>query len=69
MTRYTPARHYRIFGIVALALAGFSARLGMEWTPAFVPAVLFVLSSLLLLMLGFRPPIAIPEAYRAVGKR
>ena len=51
MTRYTPARHYLSFGIVAAGLAGFSAWLGRGWMPAYIPAGLFVLSSALLLVL------------------
>jgi hypothetical protein len=43
MTRYVAARHYLSFGIVAIALAGFSGWLGMDWAPAFIPAVLFLL--------------------------
>lgn len=69
MTRYVPARHYLSFGIAALVLAGFSAWLGFEWQPAFVPAVLFVLSSALLLTLAFRPAIEIHEECLAIGKR
>ena len=44
MSRYVPARHYVSFGIVALALAGFSGWLGLTWPPAFCPAVLFLLT-------------------------
>ncbi len=69
MTRYLPARHYLSFGIVALILAAFSAWLGMDWTPAFVPSVLFFLSSILLLIMAFRPGIEIHEGYLAIGKR
>jgi hypothetical protein len=69
MTRYTPARHYLMFGIAAAGLAVFSAWLGLDWTLAFIPAALFVLSSLLLLLLAFRPAIEIHEGYLALGKR
>jgi hypothetical protein len=69
MTRYTPARHYLMFGIAAAGLAIFSAWLGLDWAPAFIPAVLFVLSSALLLALAFRPAIEIHEGYLALGKR
>ncbi|HWQ52210.1 MAG TPA: hypothetical protein VN442_00910 [Bryobacteraceae bacterium] len=69
MTRYVPARHYVSFGCVALALAGFSGWLGMDWAPAFIPAVLFLLSSLLLFIMATRPPIEIHEGYLSVGKR
>jgi len=69
MTRYVPARHYLSFGLTALALAAFSGWLGLEWTPAFVPAVLFLLSSALLLILAFRPLIEVHEEFLSIGKR
>jgi hypothetical protein len=69
MTRYLPARHYFSFAIVALALAVFSGWLGMDWAPAFIPCVLFTLSSILLFVMAFRPPIEIHEGYLAVGSR
>src|ERR1700732_488108 len=69
MTRYVPARHYLSFGLTALALAGFSGWLGVEWAPAFIPAVLFLFSAALLLILAFRPAIEIHEEYLAIGKR
>lgn len=69
MTRYTPARHYLTFGIVAFVLAGFSAWLGMDWTPALIPTVLFLVSSVLLLLMAFRPGIEIHEGYLSIGRR
>ena len=69
MTRYLPARHYLSFAIVAVALAGFAGWLGLDWPPAFIPAVLFFLSSVLLFLMAFRPAIEIHEDYLAVGKR
>jgi hypothetical protein len=69
MTRYLPARHYLSFGIVALALAAFSGWLGLDWTPAFIPAVLFLVSAGLLFAMAFRPAIEIHEGYLSVGKR
>lgn len=69
MTRYLPARHYISFGLVALGLAIFSGWLGLEWTPVYVPAFLFLLSSALLLGLAVRPPVEIQEAFLVVGKR
>ena len=69
MTRYVPARHYLTFGITALALAGFSSWLGLEWLPAFIPAVLFLLSAAVLLTLAFRPALEIHEEYLGIGKR
>jgi len=53
MSRYVPARHYVSFGIVALALAGFAAWLGVSlFSPAFVPAALFFLTAAMLLALA-----------------
>jgi hypothetical protein len=71
MTRYVPARHYLYFGVTALALAAFSAWLGLKlpWAPAFIPAVLFLISSTLLLVMAFRPAIEIHEEYLAIGSR
>ena len=69
MTRYVAARHYLAFGAVATALAGFSGWLGLDWAPAFVPAVLFLLSSALLFAMAFRPAIEIHEGYLMIGKR
>lgn len=68
MTRYLPARHYITFGITALALGMFSAWLGVEWPPAFIPAGLFVLTAAVLLILALRPPIDVQDAYLAVGR-
>jgi len=69
MTRYLPARHYISFGIVALGLAVFSGWLGIEWTPAFLPAALFLASAALLLSLAVRPPVEIQESCLVIGKR
>ena len=69
MTRYTPARHYLSFGIVAVGLAGFSAWLGLDWMPAFIPSALFLLTAIVLLAMAFQPAIEIHEGYLAVGKR
>ena len=69
MTRYVPARHYLSFGVVAIALAAFSGWLGLDWAPAFIPAVLFLLSSALLFVMALRPAIEIHEGYLAIGKR
>jgi hypothetical protein len=69
MTRYTPARHYLTFGILAVGLAGFSAWLGLDWIFAFIPAALFLLSAVVLLALALQPAVEIHEGYLAVGKR
>ncbi len=69
MSRYVPARHYISFGIVAFALAGFCGWLGLSWTPAFVTALLFLLTSALLLVLAARPVIKVYDAHLEIGKR
>jgi hypothetical protein len=71
MTRYIPARHYRWFGMSAVALAGLCAWFGTEFriVIAFVPAALFLLTGVLLFLLAFRPAIEIHEGYVAVGGR
>lgn len=69
MSRYVPARHYISFGIVALALAGFSAWLGLSWSPAFCPAALFFLTAAMLLAFAFRPAIKVYDAHLEIGKR
>jgi len=69
MSRYVPARHYVSFGVVATALAGFSAWLGLSWTPAFCPALLFFVIAAMLLALAFRPVIKVCDAHLEVGKR
>ncbi len=68
MTRYVPARHYLSFGITALALAAFSGWLGLTWAFALIAAVLFVVSSALLLIMAFRPAIEIHEDHLSIGK-
>jgi hypothetical protein len=71
MTRYVPARHYISFGAVTLALAGFSAWLGLTLSRGLllVPAVLFCLTAVLLLALAFRPAIRVYDAHIEIGKR
>ncbi len=69
MSRYVPARHYVSFGIVAMALAGFSAWLGLTWTPAFFPAGLFFVTASVLLVLALRPVVKVFDAHLEIGKR
>jgi hypothetical protein len=52
-----------------LALAGFSAWLGMSWSPAFFPAAMFLLSAVLLLALAARPAITVHDDHVQIGKR
>ena len=67
--RYPPARHYLSFGIVAAALAAFSAWLGLGWTPGFIACALFVLSSAVLIFLAYRPAIEIHPHHLSMGLR
>ena len=69
MTRYLPARHYRWFGISAVALAGLCTWVGTELHLAYVPAGLFLLTAGLLFILAFRPAIEVHEGYVSVGGR
>jgi hypothetical protein len=67
MTRYTPARHYAPAAVVALFLAAFSGWCGWNWKPAFIPALLFLLSSALLAFLATCPPIVVRDSSWSVG--
>src|ERR1700733_7773688 len=70
MTRYVPARHYIFFGVALLALAVFSAWLGLTLTRGLlIPAGLFLLVSAVLLALAFRPAIRVYDAHIEIGKR
>ena len=67
MTRYAPARHYAPAAVVAFSLAIFAGWCGWNWKPAFIPAILFLLSSALLAFLATRPPIVIRDSSWSVG--
>ena len=67
--RYLPARHYLSFGIVAFALAAFSAWLGLGWAPGFIPCVLFLVSGAILLYMAYRPAIEIHPHHLSMGAR
>jgi hypothetical protein len=69
MMRYPPARHYLSFGIVAFALAAFSAWLGLGWAPGFIPCALFVISGAILIYLAYRPAIELHPHHLTVGAR
>ena len=69
MTRYVPARHYLYMGITAVVLAGFSAWLGWSWAMAFIPAGLFLVTAIALLVMAFHPVIEVNESHLAIGKR
>jgi len=69
MTRYSAARQYTYFGVIALALAVFSAWVGMGWSPAFVACAIFVFMASVLLLLAFRPAVEVQDPYLRLGKR
>ena len=70
MTRFLPARHYFVFGCTSLALGLFSGWVGFRyWAPAYLPAALFALTALMLLLLGFRPAVEVQESVLRVGSR
>src|ERR1017187_1612414 len=69
MTRYLPARHYRWFGISAVALAALCAWVGTGMYAAYVPAGLFLLTAGVLFLMAFRPAIEIHEGYVSIGSR
>jgi len=69
MSRYVPARHYISFGIVVMALAGFSGWLGRSWMPAFIPALVFLAIAVVFLVLAFRPEITVYDGHIEIGKR
>jgi hypothetical protein len=69
MTRYLPARHYLWFGITAVVLAAVSGWFGVNFTPSYIPAGLFLLTAGLLFAMAFRPAIEIHEGYLSIGRR
>lgn len=69
MNRYLPSRHYWHAALAALVFSTFSAWCGTNWPPAYVPASLFLLSAVLLVILALRPAIEIHETHVSVGKR
>lgn len=70
MTRFLPARHYLVFGFIALALGLFSGWVGLRfWMPAFVPSFLFAATAGLLIVLGLRPAVEVQESLLRAGNR
>ncbi len=69
MTRYLPAQHYLWFGVAAVVLALLSGYFGLAFAPALIPAGLFLLTSIFLFLMAFRPPVEIHEGYLSVGRR
>jgi hypothetical protein len=69
MTRYLPARHYLGFGIAGVVLAAGSGWVGWNYTLAFIPAGLFLLTSVFLFVMAFRPAVEVHEGFLAIGKK
>jgi hypothetical protein len=69
MTCYSPSRHYLSAGLIAVGLAVFSGWVAVSWAPAWIAAVLFVASALLLIILALQPPIEVYEHHLAIGKK
>jgi hypothetical protein len=69
MTCYSPSRHYLTAGLVAVGLAVFSGWVAWNWTPAYIAAVLFLITGSILIALALLPPIEIYEHHLAVGKK
>ena len=69
MTRYLPARHYLGFGIAGVVLAGGSGWVGWSYRLAFIPAGLFLLTSVFLFVMAFRPAVEVHEGFLAIGKQ
>lgn len=69
VSRYLPSRHYLSAGFIALGLAAFSTWVGFRWTPAFLPAFLFLVSAAVVLFVAFQPPIEIHETHLKINKR
>lgn len=67
MEVYRPARQYLPASLTAFALAMFSAWCGVQWSMAFLPAVLFIVSAVLLGYLGTRPSIEVSEQGLRIG--
>ena len=65
VARYLPSRHYLAAGFVALGLSAFSFWCGIHWYPyaAFIPAVLFLLTALLILGVTLRSTVEIHESH------
>ena len=69
MTRYSPARHYRWFGLAAVAITAGFAVLGTQLPAAYAASGLSLVTASLLFFLAFRPAIEIHEGYISIGSR
>ena len=69
MTRYQPAPYYIWSGMAAVCLAGLCGWMGWHRPLVLIPAALFLLSAAFLLLMAFRPAIALHEGYLSLGRR
>jgi hypothetical protein len=70
MTRYRPARHYLVFGCVALAFSGLSGWFGSHYAPlALLASLLFLATAVGLFALASRPAIEVHEGHLGIGRR
>jgi len=69
MMRFGPSRTYLSAAAVALGLAAFSGWCARNWTPAAIPAALFVASAALVFYLGTRPVIEVRDSGLIIGSR
>jgi hypothetical protein len=69
VTRYSPSKNYLWASAAAFGLALSSVWFALNWAPAAIPCGLFVVSALILLILGTRPAIEIHPGFLAIGSR
>ena len=69
MARYRADRYLRWAGFVALAIAAFSAWVGLRWQYAWIAAGLALASTVIVFVFAFLPAIEIYESHLKVGNR
>jgi hypothetical protein len=69
MTRYLPAKHYLWLGAAAVVFSGLCAWFATAIALAYLPAALFLITSVFLFAMAVRPAIEVHEGYLSIGKR
>ena len=69
MSRYTPSRNYIIAGALALVMGAACGWLAVRWAASSLPAVLFVLTGVVMVVLSRCPTIEIHPHHLRVGRR
>lgn len=69
MSRFAPSRLYLTAAAVSLGLTAFSVWCTLRWWPAGIAALLFALTSALILWLATRPAIGISLTSLSLGRR